>query len=78
MKLARHEINANSPKRTFLMTLINANVKHTIFSDHPFSLKNAGYQAENTSVIELIAKMHQITPFLYNSILITHENCAKI
>ena len=32
---------------------------------------------EKTAVIEWIAKIHQITPFLYNSIVITHENCAK-
>ena len=48
----RHEINANSQKRTFLVTLINANFKHIIFSDHPFSLKHAEYQTENTAVIE--------------------------
>ena len=78
MKLTRHEINANLPKRTFLVTLINANFKHIIFSDHLFSLKHAEYQTENTAVIELIAKIHQIAPFLYYSILIAHENCAKI
>ena len=71
MKLTRHEINANLPKRTFLVTLINANFKHIIFSDHPFSLKNAEYHTKNTAVIEWIAKIHDITPFLSNSILIT-------
>ena len=48
MKLTRHEIKANLPKRTFLVTLINAKFKPFIFSDHPFSLKHAEYQTEYT------------------------------
>ena len=51
MKLARHEINANSPKRTFLVTLINANFKNIIFSDHPFSLKHAAYFTCNAMTV---------------------------
>ena len=77
MKLARHEINANSPKITFLVTLINANFKHIIFNDDPFSLKHAEYQTENTAVIESSTNIQKITSFRYTSVLFTTKNMQK-
>ena len=38
MKLTWHEINANSPKRTYLVTLMNANLKQIIFAIILFNL----------------------------------------
>ena len=65
MKLTRHEINAISPKRAFLMAFINANLKQIIFALILFLHKHYGYQMENSAVFKLNAKIHQITSFLY-------------
>ena len=77
MKLARHEINGNSPKGAFLVTLINANLRQIIVFDHIFLLKHAEYQTEISALIESSVKMHQITSFLFNSIVITQKNMQK-
>ena len=76
MKLARHEINANSPKRTFLVKLINANLKQIIFMIIFFYL-HAEYHMENSVVIEWGAKNSSNQVFLYNSVL-AGKNTQKI
>ena len=77
MKLARHEINANLPRRAFSVTLINANLKQIICCDDPFLPKHAGYKTEKSAVIESSAKIHQITSFIYTGVLFIHEKYAK-